>query len=169
MRDAGVINLFLVEMLKSLGIKFRQWHQLLLEIWFHIKNLSDESFIVWTWWNVCVSNVNFVLISNGQQLHLLVCLLFAICLGCNLRSWAAAQNCRDLHISFYFYFQHPWYLCSNYYYLLWGILYSKVCKTFWFVNLFFKDSLSSKKHENCKNSSGKDFRNESMWKGLMRN
>ena len=31
---------------------------------------------------MCVSNVNFVLISNGQQLHhLLVCLLFAICLG----------------------------------------------------------------------------------------
>ena len=53
--DAGVINLFLVEMLKSLGIKFRQWHQLLLlEILFHIKNLCDESFIVCTWWNACV-------------------------------------------------------------------------------------------------------------------
>ena len=139
MRDAGVINLFLVEMLKSLGIKFPQWHQLLLEIWFHIKNLSDESFIVWTWWNVCVSNVNFVLISNGQQLHhLLVCLLFAICLGV---TWDHEQQLKIAGICifhFIYFFQLPWYLCSNYYYLVWGILYSKVCKTFWFANLFLR-------------------------------
>ena len=140
MRDAGVINLFLVEMLKSLGIKFRQWHQLLLEIWFHIKNLSDESFIVWTWWNVCVSNVNFVLISNGQQLHhLLVCLLFAICLGV---TWDHEQQLKIAGICIFhfilFFSFHDIFVVIITIYLVWGILYSKVCKTFWFANLFLR-------------------------------
>ena len=81
---------------------------------------------------MCVSNVNFVLISNGQQLHhLLVCLLFAICLGV---TWDHEQQLKIAGICIF----HFIFIFFSFHDIFVVIITSTLYEEFWFANLFFK-------------------------------